>query len=72
MTTDNRTGKTFEVPIKNNAVNATAFKQAKIDKPMQGDRPEDGQQSLQSSCFCSSSHQLKRRPLVCACTTPAS
>lgn len=38
--TDNRTGKTIEVPITNNAIRATAFKQLKAERK-DGEREED-------------------------------
>ena len=39
--TDNRTGKTFEVPIKDNTIPATALKNCKISKSQNSGREED-------------------------------
>lgn len=39
--TDNRTGKTFEVPIKDNSIPATFFKEFKIAKSQNPGREED-------------------------------
>ncbi|KAK4699119.1 citrate synthase, partial [Phenoliferia sp. Uapishka_3] len=38
--TDNRTGKTYQIPIENNSINATSFKAMKA-KPQKGERVED-------------------------------
>jgi citrate synthase len=41
---DNRTGRAIEVPIKNNAIQATAFKQLKTDTK-DGERKEDDREA---------------------------